>query len=86
MTVLIQRLEKKYEIHKETTTYLNDRQKNIKELIIKYQPVKISDLVKHLPDISRNTIKKDLTYLRKENIVEVIGKNKGTLYLMKKDK
>ncbi len=86
MTILIQRLEKKYEIYKDTTTYLNDRQKNIKELIIKYQPVKISDLVKYMPETSRNTIKKDLTYLRNENIVEVIGKNKGTFYLMKKDK
>lgn len=86
MTILVQRLEKKYEIYKDTTTYLNDRQKRIKELIIKHQPVKISDLVKQMPETSRNTIKKDLTYLRNENIVEVIGKNKGTLYLMKKDK
>lgn len=85
MTILIQRLENKYEIYKDNTTYLNDRQKRIKELIIKHQPVKISDLVTQMPDVSRNTIKKDLTYLRNENIVEVIGKNKGTLYLMKKD-
>lgn len=86
MTILIQRLEKKYELYKDTTTYLNDRQKSIKQLIIKHQPVKIGDLVKYMPETSRNTIKKDLTYLRNENIVEVIGKNKGTLYLMKKDK
>ncbi|MBN1253632.1 MAG: Fic family protein [Bacteroidales bacterium] len=85
LSVLIQKLEKKYEIYKNTTTYLNDRQKSIKELIIKHQPVKISDLVKQMPETSRNTIKKDLTYLRNENIVEVIGKNKGTLYVMKKD-
>lgn len=84
LSILIQRLEKKYEIYKNNVTYLNDRQKKIKELIIKFQPVKISDLVKQMPEISRNTLKKDLIYLRNENIVEVIGKNKGTLYLMKK--
>lgn len=86
MTILIQRLEKKYEVFKNTASYLNDRQKVIKELIIKHQPVKISDIMKFIPEVSRNTLKKDLTYLRDENIVEVIGKNKGTLYLMKKEK
>ncbi len=85
MSILIKRLEKKHEIYKNTKTYLNDRQKVIKGLIIKHQPVKISDLMKHLTGFSRNTIKKDLTYLRNENLVEIIGKNKGTLYLMKKE-
>ncbi len=85
LSILIQRLEKKYEIYKDTKIYLNDRQKNIKELIIKHQPVKISDLMEHLTDFSRNTIKKDLTYMRNENLIETIGKNKGTLYLMKKE-
>ncbi len=85
MLILIKRLEKKYEIYKDTKIYLNDRQKAIRDLIIKHQPVRISDLMKHLTEFSRNTIKKDLTYLRNENIIETIGKNKGTLYLMKKD-
>lgn len=85
MSILIQRLEKKYEIYKDTKIYLNERQKQLKELIIKYQPVKIGDLMKHLNDFSRNTIKKDLTYMKTENLIETIGKNKGTLYLMKKD-
>jgi len=85
ISILIQRLENKYEIYKNTKTYLNDRQKQLIELIIKYQPVKIGDLMQHLNDFSRNTIKKDLTYMKNENLIETIGKNKGTLYLMKKD-
>jgi Fic family protein len=85
MSVLIQRLEKKYEVFKNNAIYLNDRQKTIKELIIKNQPVKISDLERFLPEVSRNTLKKDLAYLRDENVVEIIGKNKGSMYLMKKE-
>ena len=85
LAILIQRLESKYKIYKDTKTYLNERQKYIKELIIKHQPVKISDLMQHLNDFSRNTVKKDLAYMKTENIIETIGKNKGTLYLMKKD-
>lgn len=85
ITVLIQRLEKKYEVYKNNAVYLNDRQKTIKELIIKNQPVKISDLERFLPEVSRNTLKKDLAYLRDENVVEAIGKNKGSMYLMKKE-
>ncbi len=86
MTILIQRLENKYEVFKNAGSYLSDRQKIIKELIIRNQPIKISDLMKFLPDVSRNTLKKDLAYLRNENVVEAIGKNKGTLYLMKNEK
>ncbi len=85
LSVLIQRLEIKYEIYKDTKTYLNDRQKQVKELIIEHQPLKISDLMRYLPDISINTLKKDLTYLRQEHVIEAIGKNKGTVYLMNKN-
>jgi len=84
--ILIQRLESKYQIYKDTKVYLNERQKQIKEIIIKNQPLKISDLMKHLENYSKNTIKKDLEYLRNEGVVETIGRNKGTLYMMKKEK
>jgi len=33
----------------------------------------------------KNTIKKDLEYLRNEGVIETIGRNKGTLYMMKKE-
>lgn len=83
--ILIQRLESKYQIYKDIKAYLNERQKQIKEIIIKNQPLKIGDLMKHLDSYSKNTIKKDLEYLRNEGVVETIGKNKGTLYMMKKE-
>ncbi len=69
LSILIQRLEKKYEIYKNTKVYLNERQKFIKELIIKHQPIKIGDLMQYLTEFSRNTVKKDLTYMKDENLI-----------------
>jgi Fic family protein len=84
METLITRLEQKYDVFKRSGGYLNDRQKLIKEFIKKNQPVKLGDLGKRLTKISINTIKKDLQYLRKEQIIDSIGKNKGTIYVLKK--
>jgi Fic family protein len=80
---LITRLEQKYVVFKRMG-YLNDRQKLIKAFIEKNQPVKLGDLVKGLTKISINTIKKDLQYLKKEQIIDSIGKNKGTIYVLRK--
>ncbi len=34
-------------------------------------------------DISINTLKKDLQYMKIEQIIESVGKNKGTVYMLK---
>jgi Fic family protein len=81
---LITRLEQKYVVFKRMGGYLNDRQKLIKSFIEKNQPVKLGDLVKGLSKISINTIKKDLQYFKKEQIIDSIGKNKGTIYVLRK--
>lgn len=83
MTVLISRLEKKYDVFKAKGGYLNERQKMITDFIKKNQPVKLNDISFHFDGISANTIKKDLQYLKSENIIESIGKNKGTVYTIK---
>ncbi|MCJ7448997.1 MAG: Fic family protein [Bacteroidales bacterium] len=79
---LISRLEQKYYVLKSKGGYLNDRQKLIKVFIEKNQPVKLGDLAKKMPKISINTLKKDLQYLKKEQIIDSIGKNKGTVYIL----
>lgn len=81
---LIAKLEQKYDVLKSRGGYLNDRQKLIKEFIEKNQPIKLADLAKNLTEISINTLKKDLQYLKKEQIIDSIGKNKGTIYILKK--
>ncbi len=83
MTILIERLEKKYDIFKSKGGYLNERQKMIRNYIKKNQPVKLNDISNNFEEISANTIKKDLQYLKSENIIDSIGKNKGTVYIMK---
>ena len=80
MFALIQRLEKKYEVFKTKGGYLNDRQKRIKEFIEKNQPIKLNDLVLAMSDITIHTLKKDLQYMKTEQIIASIGKNKGTIY------
>ncbi len=80
---LTQKLEQKYGDFKSKGGYLNERQKRIVEYITEKQPIKLSDLVKAMDDISINTLKKDLQYLKTEQIIDSIGKNKGTVYSIK---
>ncbi len=83
METLIARLEQKYNVLKRKGGYLNDRQRMIREFIEKNQPVRLGDLAKKFPGISVNTLKKDLQYLKKEQVIESVGKNRGTIYLIK---
>jgi predicted HTH transcriptional regulator len=76
-------LEQKYNVFKTKGGYLNERQKKIKEFITINQPIKLSDLVNSMSDISINTLKKDLQYMKIEKIIESVGKNKGTFYVLK---
>ena len=80
---LIKKLELKYQQYKEKGPYLNTRQKKILEHIKLNEPVKTGDLAIYLSEESRNTIKKDLLYLRQEGVIEKIGKGKGTIYVIK---
>ena len=45
--------------------------------------VKIADLSAAFPNISPNTLKKDVQYLRDEQIVSTVGQGKGTVYVIK---
>lgn len=82
LEALIHRLEQKYDVFKTKGGYLNERQKKIKEFITINQPIKLSDLMNSMPDISINTLKKDLQYMKNEQIILSIGKNKGTVYVL----
>ena len=83
LKTLTEKLDKKYDIFKQKGGYLNERQKLLKEFIIKQKTVKISDLSAAFSDISPNTLKKDLQYLRDEQIVSTVGQGKGTVYIIK---
>lgn len=79
---LTQRLDAKYDVFKSKGGYLNERQKEIQEFIEKNQPLKISDLSRMFENININTLKKDLQYMKREQVIRVVGKGKGTVYFV----
>ena len=79
---LTQKLEVKYDIYKSKGGYLNERQKIIKDYLLANQPLKLSDLAKKFKNININTLKKDLQYLKKEQVITSIGKGKGMIYII----
>jgi Fic family protein len=83
LKMLTEKLDKKYDVFKQKGGYLNERQKMLKEFIVEQRTVKVADLSIAFPDISLNTLKKDLQYLKTEQIITTIGQGKGTVYLFK---
>jgi Fic family protein len=83
MKTLTEKLDQKYDVFKQKGGYLNERQKKLKDCITEQKTVKISDLSIAFPHISPNTLKKDLQYLKAEQIIIAIGKGKGTVYVIK---
>lgn len=82
LKTLTEKLEQKYDVFKSKGGYLNDRQRQIKDFITNNQPIKISDLAKQFPEITVSTLKKDLQYLRDEQVLTMIGKGKGSVYVL----
>jgi len=82
LKTLTEKLEQKYDVFKSKGGYLNNRQKQVKDFITNNQPIKISDLAKQFPEITVSTLKKDLQYLRDEQVLTMIGKGKGSVYIL----
>ncbi|MCL2738266.1 MAG: Fic family protein [Bacteroidales bacterium] len=83
LKTLTEKLDKKYDVFKQKGGYLNERQKLLKEFIVEQRTVKIVDISANFHDISPNTLKKDLQYLKNEQIITTVGKGKGTIYVIK---
>lgn len=82
LKTLTEKLEQKYDVFKSKGGYLNERQTWIKDFITNNQPIKVSDVAKQFPEIGLSTLKKDLQYLRKEQVLTMIGKGKGSIYIL----
>ncbi|MEZ5043051.1 MAG: Fic family protein [Saprospiraceae bacterium] len=86
ITELINKLEHKYERYKVIGPYLNQRQKELVTFIEQNEPLKISDISEGLKVYSIHSIKKDLQYLYQENVIDKLGRGRGTTYfLLRKD-
>lgn len=83
---LIQKLEQKLKEYRSVGAYLNERQKQVLNFISENQPVKIGDIVQNMTAYNLETIRKDLQYLVREMEIEKLGKNRGTMYIIRKDK
>jgi len=83
LKILTEKLDKKYSVFKQKGGYLNERQKMLKEFIVEQKTVKIADLSVAFPDISPNTLKKDLQYFKAEQLITTVGQGKGTVYVIK---
>jgi len=80
MIHLTERLNKKYMTYSKIKISLNDRQRSILEFIAIEKTTKIGALEKALENESRNTIKKDLSYLLKEGLILRTGAGRGVQY------
>jgi Fic family protein len=83
LVVLTQRLETKYETYNNLKLALNKRQQQIMEFIKQQKTATVGGIEKAMPDQSRNTLKKDLSFLTKERLILKTGERKGTQYHLK---
>lgn len=80
LVTLIQRLEAKYERYSKLKKDLNERQNQILSFIKKKKKVQVNEVEEAFKQYSRNTLKKDLTYLTNEGLIFKTGTLKGTRY------
>jgi Fic family protein len=85
LVILTQKLENKYESYNKLKVILNQRQQQIIDHIKKKKTVKISHITEALPELSRNTLKKDLAYLVNEGFILKTGEKRGVQYHFKND-
>lgn len=80
MVTLIKRLEAKYEVYSKLKKELNERQQSVMEFVKSKGKVRMSEIEEAFKEYSRNTLKKDMTYLANEGLLLKTGERKGTRY------
>jgi Fic family protein len=80
MIDLTVRLEEKYTTFSKLKLELNDRQRSILAFITIEQTTKIGSIENSMPHVSRNTIKKDLSFLLNEGMIIRTGAGRGVQY------
>jgi len=80
MIILIQRLEAKYAAYSQLEKGLNERQHKVLQFIKKQKTAQINEIEKTLTDYSRNTLKKDVSYLVNEGLLIKTGEGRAVRY------
>lgn len=63
---------------------LNPRHKKIVEILKKGKLIQVKDLKNIFPDISKRTLRRDFEYLLEKGLVDRVGDNNNTEYMLKK--
>jgi Fic family protein len=81
---LIIRLEAKYKQYHKLEVRINERQQKIIDYLKKHKLAQIGEIELSLKEYSRNTLKKDLTYLLREGVLIKTGEARAYTYHLKK--
>ncbi len=84
LSTLTQQLTEKRDSYYEAKSYLNERQKQLIDIMKDNQAMQIADFMKLLPDIPRPTIKRDLSILVEKRLLVQVGKGRGVRYFVEK--
>ena len=76
-------LEHRFKEIKNAKSYLNDRQKKIIAFIRDNEPVKMANIAHSMPEETIHNIRKDVVYLKNENLIRQVGKGRATIYYIK---
>ena len=79
---LSRKLENKLEAITYQDKYVSQRQKEIISTLQSGVKYKVSEIHNQFSDVTIHAIKKDLSYLSQENIIQKSGSGKGTVYFM----
>lgn len=85
LAALTAQLTQKRAQYKVLKGYLNDRQKQLLDILQAQKSVQMADVVKTMPSISRATLKNDLTFLVERRLLNSVGKGRGVRYFIVDD-
>jgi Fic family protein len=80
LITLTERLDAKYMTYSKLRTALNKRQQQVLDFMRDNEPAQVGEIDRALGEYSRNTLKKDLSYLVQEKLLLKTGERKGTRY------
>ena len=76
-------LENRFKAISRFKSSLNNRQKKIIQFIERNEPVRMTDISQSLNEETIHNFRKELAYLKNENLIRQVGNGKATIYYLK---
>jgi Fic family protein len=80
LLILTQRLTEKRQAYITLKDYLNERQKQVLDVFKRNSPAQLADICRHLPQIPRATLKRDISILVERRLLTKVGNGRGVRY------